>query len=94
MKTQSQIETSVSQLFFSLQSKVTSYAKTSSIRAIIVAVSAVIADVYNEIGQIKRSLFWTTATGTDLDNRGSEVGLTRYCAVSLSTILVLVLNQL
>ncbi len=88
MKTQSDIEKSISQMFFSLQSAVTSYAKTSTIRALIVAVSAVIADVWNEATQIKRSLFWSTATGTDLDNRGSEVGLTRYGAVSLSTILV------
>jgi uncharacterized phage protein gp47/JayE len=88
MKTQSQIETSISQLFFSLQDKVTSYAKTSTIRAIIVAVSALIADLWNEATQIKRGLFWPTATGTDLDDRGSEIGLTKYGAMSLSTILV------
>lgn len=88
MKTQSQIEQAISQLFFSLQSKVTSYAKTSVIRAIIVSVSAVIADAWNEIVQIKRSLFWSTATGTDITNLGSEIGLSKYGAVSNSTIVV------
>lgn len=88
MKTQAQIETSISQLFFSLQTKITSYAKTSVIRAIIVSVSATIADVWNEATQVKRSLFWPTATGTDLDARGNEIGLSKYGAVNLSTIVV------
>lgn len=78
----------MSQLFFSLQSQVTSYAKTSTIRAIIVSISAIIADVWNEATQIKRGLFWPTATGTDLDDRGNEIGLKKYGAVNLSTILV------
>jgi hypothetical protein len=88
MKTQSEIEKDISQLFFSLQSRVTSYAKTSTIRALIVAVSALLADVWNEVTQIKRGLFWPTATGTDSVDRGNEIGLVKYGAVNLSTILV------
>ena len=88
MKTQSEIEKLISQLFFSLQSKVTSYSKTSVIRAIIVAVSALLADLWNEVTQIKRDLFWGTSTGTKLVRLGSEIGLEKYGAVNLSTILV------
>jgi uncharacterized phage protein gp47/JayE len=88
MKTQSEIEKLISQLFFSLQSKVTSYSKTSVIRAIIVAVSALLADLWNEVTQIKRKLFPNTSTGSDLDALFSEIGLERLAAVNLSTILI------
>lgn len=88
MKTQSEIERSLSQMFFSLQDKVTSYAKISVIRAILVSVSASLADIWNEVTQIKRKIFPQTATGTDLDTLLGEVGGTRRSAVALSTICV------
>jgi uncharacterized phage protein gp47/JayE len=93
MKTQTEIEQSISQLFFSLQDKITTYGKTSAIRALIVSVSALIADLWNEVIQTKRGLFWSTATSTYLDDRGNEIGLQKYGAVNLSVILVFSSNE-
>ncbi len=94
MRTQKQIETGISQLFFSWQSKITTYAKGSSVRALIVAVSAFIFDLWNEVTQIKRKLFPSTAIGTDLDDLLSEHGTKRLEQVSLSTILVFGSNEI
>ena len=98
MKTQSQIEQAISQLFFSLQSVITSYAKGSSVRAKVVSVSASLADLWNETTQLKRKLFWSTAqdtdTANDLDVLGSEIGLSKYGAISLSTIVVFSSGQI
>jgi len=88
MKTQSQIEKQLSELFFSLQDAVTSYAKISRARALIVSFSASLADVWNEFTQTKRKLFPQTATGDDLDVVLNQIGITRRGAVALSTVCV------
>lgn len=72
-----EIEQQLVQHFGSLQDKVTSFGVGSVIRAIFTSVAAVIAEIWNDLNSIKRSLFWSTSTGTDLDRKGDEEGLTR-----------------
>jgi uncharacterized phage protein gp47/JayE len=93
LRSQREIEKSMQQLFVSLQDKVTTYAKGSVIRALFIAISAVLADAWNEIVQVKRKSFPDTATGTDLDARFSELGFERRGAVAVSTICVFSSNE-
>ncbi len=77
MKTQKEIEKEVIQYFGSLQDKITSFGIGSVIRAIFTSVSAVLAEIWNDLNITTRQLFWSTATGVDLDRLGEEEGIVR-----------------
>jgi hypothetical protein len=88
MKQQRDIEKDLIQIFVSLQSKVTNFVIGSTARAFFTSVSATVAEVWNDLITIQRSLFWTTAKGTALDYLGQESGLTRLTATAAQTLLV------
>jgi hypothetical protein len=88
MKQQRDIEKELIQIFVTLQAKVTNFVIGSVIRSFFTAISASAAEIWNDLLTIQRTLFWTTAKGSNLDYLGQESGLTRLAATEAETIVV------
>lgn len=88
MKTQNEIESSIVQAFGALQTKIKSFSVGTVIRSLITAISAVVAEVWNDLVITTRKIFWTTAQASDLDALATEEGLVRLGANAAQSIVV------
>ena len=88
MKTQGQLEQDLVTLVVAGQSKVTNFVVGGVARSILAAVAGVLAEVWNDVTGVKRSLFIDTAQGAGLDTIGRRRGLPRLGATAGSVVVV------
>jgi len=88
MKTYKEIISDMIKTFVDQQSKVTYFGKDSVARALFSAIALTIAELWNDLYQIKRKIFVDTAEGIDLDELGARRGKTRKTASQSSVVLV------
>ena len=88
MKTQRQIEAQLIQSVGALQNRLTNFVIGSVIRAILSAVSGVLAEIWNDIVQTKRKALLDTSTAADLDLIAVRRGMSRNGSTASSAILV------
>ena len=88
MKTPRQILKDLIADFISSQDEVTYVGKASIIRALFNAMSYVVYELWNDIIQLRRSVFPQLAMSTDLDNIAERYGITRRGATKSSVLLL------
>lgn len=88
MKQQKEIETEMVATIVANTNKITSFVVGTAIRAWITALSAILAEMWNDLVQVKRELYIKTAKGDKLDALGVERGVQRRSATKASAVVV------
>lgn len=88
MKTPAQILQDITADFIALQDKVKYFGKDGAARGIISAISNVLFEIWNDLTQTKRQIFFELSQGADLDTAASRRGLTRKAATKSSVVVL------
>ncbi len=88
LPTRQDLEARLLQNVTAAQSKVTYFGEGGVVRSIIAAIAMVLMELYYFLYVAVRALFPSTATGSDLDNLGAQLGVPRKPATAASVVVV------